>query len=85
VAHHDHKDEHKREKPGSHDKDREESHSEFHAKYVFTCAVPGKLRQINIGLFDTFKGSESLQAQVVTERKQGAQRLTREAPVIQLK
>ena len=84
AAHHDHKDEHQGEKHERHGEDREESHSEFHAKYVFTCAAPGELKQISVHLFETFTGSESLQVQMVTERQQGARRLTRKAPVIQL-
>ncbi|ETX05383.1 DUF2796 domain-containing protein [Candidatus Entotheonella palauensis] len=59
-----------------------ESHSEFHAEYVFQCASPEKLQQLQVTLFDTFKGAENLQVQFVTARKQGAQRISREVPVI---
>ena len=84
AAHHDHKDERQGEKHEHHDEDPGQSHSEFHVKYVFTCAAPEQLQQINVRLFETFKGSESLQVQMVTERQQGARRLTRKAPVIRL-
>ena len=85
TAHHDHKDETKDAKHDNHDAAREASHSEFHATYVFTCAAPGKLEHIRVGVFEIFERSGSLQAQVIMERKQSAQRLTRRAPVIQLK
>ena len=90
AAHHDHekKDEaHKGDEPhkeAQHAEDEEDRHSEFHATYVFTCASPDNLKQLKITLFDQFQNSESLQAQFVTARKQSAQRLSRQAPVLQL-
>ncbi len=89
-AHHDHEKEgkahkedesHKEEK---HAEDEEASHSEFHAKYVFTCASPDNLKQLNTALFDQFEKSESLQARFVTSRKQSSQSLSRQTPVLDL-
>lgn len=74
-------DHHKDEK---HTEEGEESHSEFHAKYVFQCASPEKLQQLQVTLFDKFKGAESLQVQFVTAHKQSTQQISREAPVVRL-
>ncbi len=90
VTHHDHEREgetHKGDKPhrdGQHAEDEGERHSEFHATYIFTCTSPDDLKQLKTTLFDQFQNSESLQAQFVTARKQSAQRLSRQAPTLQL-
>jgi hypothetical protein len=73
---------------GAHHKDDKhaaesgESHAEFHAEYVFTCASPDRLQQLHVALFDKFQGAQNLQVQVVTARQQSAQRIHREAPVV---
>ncbi len=90
ATHHDHEregeahkgDEHHKE--AQHAEDEEGRHSEFHVKYVFTCAAPDDLKQLKVTLFDQFQNSESLQAQFVTARKQSSQRLSRQAPTLQL-
>jgi Protein of unknown function (DUF2796) len=59
-----------------------ESHAEFHAEYVFTCASPDRLQQLHVTLFDKFQGAQSLQVQAVTARQQSAQQIHREASVV---
>ena len=90
ATHHDHEKEgeankgDEQHKDSQHTEDEADRHSEFHAKYVFTCASPENLKQLKITLFDQFQKSESLHAQFVTPHKQSAQRLSRQAPVLQL-
>ncbi len=47
LAEADHKDEHKHAE--------EEEHSEFHAHYRFRCAQPGRLKGVEVLLFDSFR------------------------------
>ena len=51
-------------------------HSEFHSEYRFVCKNPGKLKQMDVMLFQTFPDIEHIEVQLLTETKQSAQELT---------
>jgi len=71
-------------KHGNHDTDHheqdkdahDEDHSEFKAVYRFHCKHPDKLKQIEVMLFEQFKGIEEIEVQVLTETGQKAMELT---------
>jgi len=73
----------------SHDKDHHdadghenERHSEFKAKYQFSCDNPKALSHIQVKLFQAFPGIEHIEVQLVTEQRQTAQDLTQKEKTI---
>ncbi len=56
--------------------DEHERHSEFKARYHFICKKPGRLSEIEVGLFRVFSGIERIEVQLVSETKQAAMELT---------
>lgn len=81
----DHKhDEHGHDDHGHHDHDHE-VHSDVEATYSFKCQTPEKLTEIQVKLFDTFKGFEKLNAEWVAGDKQGVQTLTKGSQKLLLK
>jgi len=67
----------------SHDKDHHDAHghedkrhSEFKAKYQFSCDNPKALSHIEVNLFQAFPGIEHIEVQLLTEKRQTAQELT---------
>jgi hypothetical protein len=67
--------------PESHD---DEVHSEFHVQLAFHCADPGKLRSVEIRLFERFAGMERIQLQAITDTRQIGGVLTAGDAVINL-
>ena len=66
----------------SHDKDHdhsaagEEEHSEFEARYQFTCSSPQKLKSLTVNLFTAFPGFEEIETQILTDSGQSGAELT---------
>jgi hypothetical protein len=65
--------------PADHD-----GHADLDADFVFQCAAPERLQQIDVKLFDAFKGFLSIDVQLVTPKRQGAARLTPSTTAITL-
>jgi hypothetical protein len=61
-----------------------DGHADLDADFVFQCAAPERLQQIDVKLFDAFKGFLSIDVQLVTAKRQGAARLTPSAAAITL-
>ena len=69
----------------SHDKDHDhadadghggEEHSEFAARYQFTCSNPEKLKSLTVNLFTAFPGFEEIETQILTGSGQTGAELT---------
>lgn len=67
-----------------HDEAKEGGHNEFHAKYTLTCSNPGALKGFSFSFFDTFKGAEELEVNVVSEKGQRRFEVERDEPKISL-
>ena len=70
---HEHKDDHK---PDKHKEEHSERHSEFHAAYVFQCKNINALNEIDVQLFNKFKGTEELRVQLISAKGQTVKELT---------
>lgn len=69
-----------------HDHDKsEDAHSEFSARYHFSCESIDKLKQVEVKLFDEFDGLEEVKAQVITPDVQSLEELTSTRNVIKIK
>ena len=64
--------------------DDQDGHADLDADFVFQCAAPAQLRQIDVKLFEAFKGFVSIDVQLVTAKRQGAAKLTPSSSVISL-
>lgn len=53
-----------------------QDHSDLDADFVFHCAAPQHLQQIDVKLFDAFKNFVQIDVQLVTDRRQSAVKLT---------
>jgi hypothetical protein len=62
----------------------EETHSDFTAHYRFNCEEPGKLTTMDIGIFKQFPGTESIEAQTISNRGQHKLDLTPEKTTLEL-
>lgn len=56
--------------------DDHDGHAGLHAEMTFTCGTPTALKDIEVKLFDAFRGIRQLDAQVVGPRGQSAAKLT---------
>jgi hypothetical protein len=62
---------------GNHGKKKEdEEHAGLEAEMVYTCSKPAALKDIEVTLFDAFRGIRRIDVQVVGPRGQSATRLT---------
>ncbi len=82
--HADHGDEAKHDDHDSHDEAKEGGHNAFHATYALTCTNPGALKDFSFTFFETFKGAEELEVNVVSEKGQRRFEVERDAPKISL-
>lgn len=73
---HEHEEHEEHEAHDKHDEFGEETHSEFKARYGFHCKQVGKLKQLEVKLFELFSSLKKMQVQVVTEKGQTAMQLT---------
>lgn len=76
-AEHDHGDEHEHEHEGE-DHDAHGEHADLAARYDFTCTAPAALEVLDVRLFEHFSRMQRVEVEAVTDRGQGAARLTRE-------
>lgn len=53
-----------------------DGHADLDADFTFRCTHPERLQKIEVRLFDTFKGFNSIDVQLVTGKRQGAAKLT---------
>ena len=53
-----------------------DGHADLDADFTFRCARPERLQKIEVRLFDSFKGFNSIDVQLVTGKRQGAAKLT---------
>ncbi|MCX4028706.1 DUF2796 domain-containing protein [Endozoicomonas sp. SM1973] len=93
-AHDDHDDEHgEKEKhhkkdhhddEDHHDEHKEESHSEFEVEYSFSCSQPKQFHQLQVRLFETFKGIEEVRTQYISDKGQQGFELTPKVSVFNL-
>ena len=58
------------------------AHADIDAEYRFECAEPGRLVQMQLGLFEAFPATRGLQVQFVGPKGQGAAELTAASPVL---
>jgi len=80
----DHANEHADEHAEVHPKD-EASHSECHAEYMFDCANPDEINEIELTYFDVFKNARVLEIQVVTASGAKVFDVERDAPSLNLR
>jgi hypothetical protein len=62
----------------------QEAHADLDAEYRFECAEPGQLRQVEVGLFQAFPATRSIQVQYVGPKGQAAAELTAASPMLKL-
>ncbi len=53
-----------------------DEHADLDGEFVFTCAQPGELRDLEVKLFETFPGVRQLKVEAATPRGQKAATLT---------
>ncbi|MDP3083437.1 MAG: DUF2796 domain-containing protein [Rubrivivax sp.] len=61
-----------------------DEHADLDASYEFTCAKPGELRTLDIGLFDAYKRIQRINVQVAGPKGQAKVTLKRSARKVQL-
>jgi len=66
------------------DSEEEEHHSDFRVEYHFLCKNPEKLEQIQVMLFQSFPGIETIEAQLLTPKRQTAVELNRKSNKISM-
>ena len=72
AAHEEDDHKHGAHKHGASDK---ETHSEFHARYVFICDRPDRLSHLNVEVFRFFPASKELRARAISSRGQKVREL----------
>ncbi|MDE1462377.1 zinc uptake protein ZrgA [Spartinivicinus poritis] len=80
--HHDKAEKHHEEE--HHDEHEEESHSEFEVEYSFNCSQPKQFHQLQVRLFETFKGIEEIRTQYISDKGQQGFELTPKVSVFNL-
>lgn len=87
-AHEDHSDEHAHDdhdEDGHEDHAEEAGHTEFHAKYLLTCAEPAAASLITFAYFDAFPNALELEVQLITDKGANAFEVERDAPSLDLR
>lgn len=84
-AHDDHDDDHEDEDHAREDHADGDSHTEFHAHYVLTCATPDALDQITFAYFDQFENARELEVQLVSANGAKAFEVLRDQPILDLR
>jgi hypothetical protein len=64
------------EKNGRSEQKKDDGHAGLDAEMTFTCAVPAALKEIEVKLFEAFRGIHRIDAQVAGPRGQSAVKLT---------
>jgi hypothetical protein len=66
---------------GSHE--HHHDHSEIHARYQFTCAVPGALKSLDLAnIFNTFPATQKIQVQLISPGGQQGVEVTAKAAAL---
>lgn len=68
-----------------HKAEKAETHSEFHASYIFACENISELNNINVRLFETFKGMDDIDVQLISTQGQTTKELTAGHSVLVIK
>ena len=80
---HGHKDDHK-----GHDHHDDHhgagGHTEFRADYLFSCAAPEQVGEIEFGYFVTFPNARELEVQLISDQGSRGFEVTRDAPALDL-
>lgn len=86
-GHEEHEHEHEEHAHDDHDEDHadSDSHTEFHAHYVLTCATPDALDQITFAYFDQFENARELEVQLVSANGAKAFEVLRDQPILDLR
>jgi len=84
-AHDDHDDDHADEDHAHEDHAEGDSHTEFHAHYVLTCATAEALDQITFAYFDQFENARELEVQLVSANGAKAFEVLRDQPILDLR
>lgn len=84
-AHDDHDDDHADAEHAHEDHAEGDSHTEFHAHYVLTCATPEALDQITFAYFDQFENARELEVQLVSANGAKAFAVLRDQPILDLR
>lgn len=84
-AHDDHDDDHADEDHAHEDHAEGDSHTEFHAHYVLSCATPEALDQITFAYFDQFENARELEVQLVSANGAKAFEVLRDQPILDLR
>ena len=83
-----HDDEHAAEEDHGHDDDEVagdgDSHSEFHARYIYDCADGSAIASVSFPFFDAFGNAEEIEAQYVIASGSGAGELERGEATLEL-
>lgn len=61
-----------------------DEHADLDASYEFTCAKPGELRTLDVGLFEAYKRTQRIDVQVAGPKGQAKVTLKRPARKVQL-
>lgn len=61
-----------------------DEHADLDASYEFTCAKPGELRTLDVGLFDAYKRTQRIDVQVAGPKGQVKVTLRRPERRVQL-
>lgn len=77
--------EHEHEEHAHEDHAEGDSHTEFHAHYVLTCATPEALDQITFAYFDQFENARELEVQMVSANGAKAFEVLRDQPILDLR
>lgn len=83
--HQEHEHEHEHEEHAHEDHAEGDSHTEFHAHYVLTCATPEALDQITFAYFDQFENARELEVQLVSANGAKAFEVLRDQPILDLR
>ncbi len=78
------KEDHDEDGHDEHAHDEHGGHSEFHAQYALTCAVPANLTALETTYFKAFAGAQALNVNVVAAKGQSQMQLTREKTTLAL-
>lgn len=78
--HDDHKEDDDHDKHGS----KEESHTEFHAEYLFECKNVDAVKTISFPYFEAFPNAKELELQVITSKGASAFEVENDAPSVGL-
>ncbi len=66
------------------EKDGEASHSEFHAKFMFTCDHIDELKSIDVKFVNAFENAKEVEVELVSDKGATQMEATKASPVLQI-